>query len=266
MKESIFLRLNSFKERDRLCHIYSNNTEKLDMGTNFIIHGIKNREKCIYISDRIVPKEFTYRLNAAGIDVNKARKEGGLKEVIISRKQQEEMKETQSFIDFLAPIVEEITKSSNMRLRILKSKEGVFFSHENLLRREALLDKFSSDKPIVFMCQYDIKKIGCQDLMNIFSTHPMIVFDDVLYDSPFYTAPDEILEKLKETSNRYELLTNKEREILRFIVNGYSNNDIAEDISISVRTVETHRANIMRKLEINKLVDLVKFAILNGIT
>jgi two-component system response regulator NreC len=94
----------------------------------------------------------------------------------------------------------------------------------------------------------------------------MIVFDNILYDSPFYTQPDEILERLKQASNKYELLTNKEKEILRYIVNGYSNNDIADDISISVRTVETHRANIMRKLEINKLVDLVKFAILNGIT
>jgi DNA-binding CsgD family transcriptional regulator len=266
MKESIFLRLSSFKEHDRLCHIYSNSTERLDIGANFIIHGIKNKEKCIYISDRIVPKEFTYRLSAAGIDVNKARREGNFKEVIIIRKQQEEMKEPHSFIGLLTPIVEEISKNSNMKLRILRSKESVLFSQENLLRREALLDKFTSERPIVHMCQYDIKKMSCQDLMNLFGTHRMIVFDNILYDSPFYTQPDEILERLKQASNKYELLTNKEKEILRYIVNGYSNNDIADDISISVRTVETHRANIMRKLEINKLVDLVKFAILNGIT
>jgi DNA-binding CsgD family transcriptional regulator len=265
MKESIFLRLNSFRDHDRLCHVYSNDTEKLDIGANFIIHGIKSKEKCIYISDRIIPKEFTYRLSAAGIDVSKARKEGNFQEVTILRKQREQMKEPNSFIDLLSPIVEELSKNSNMKVRILRSKESIFYSYD-LLRREALLDKFSSDKPVVVMCQYDTKKITSQDLMNLYSTHPMIVFDNILYDSPFYTQPDEILERLRQASNRYELLTNKEKEILRYIVNGYSNNDIAEDVSISVRTVETHRANIMRKLEINKLVDLVKFAIQNGLT
>ncbi len=266
MKESIFLRFTSFKDADRMCHVYSNSTEKLDIGANFLIHGIKNREKCIYISDRIIPKEFINRLSAAGIDPHKARKDGQLKEITIPRKQQEEMKAPDSFISFLAPVIEDISKNSNIKLRILKTREGLLYNHDNLLRREALFDKFSSDKPVVYLCQHDIKKIGSQDLMSLFSTHRMIVFHNNLYDSPFYTPPEEILEKLRQTSSKYELLTNKEREILRFIVNGCSNNEIADDISISVRTVETHRANVMRKLEINKLVDLVKFAIQNGIT
>jgi two-component system response regulator NreC len=102
--------------------------------------------------------------------------------------------------------------------------------------------------------------------MNFFTTHRLVIFENILFESPFYTLPDEILARLDQASTKIEVLTDKEKEILRYIVNGYSNNDIAEEISISVRTVETHRANIMRKLEINKLVDLVKFAIQNGIS
>ena len=46
---------------------------------------------------------------------------------------------------------------------------------------------------------------------------------------------------------------------------GLSNTGIAKELSISVKTVETHRANIMKKLEIHNLVDLVKFSMRNGI-
>ncbi|HWP91192.1 MAG TPA: LuxR C-terminal-related transcriptional regulator [Thermodesulfobacteriota bacterium] len=266
MKESIFLRLGSLKEHDRLCHLYPNNTERMDIGSKFIIHGFRNKERCIYISDRVIPNEFIYRLEAAGIDINKARKQGIFKELTIFKKQADSMKEPQSFIDQLSPVLEEMSKNSNMTIRVLKNKESLFHTHENLLRREALLDKLSSEMPIIFMCQYDIKKIAGQDLMNLLSTHRLVVFENTLFDSPFYTLPDQILARLSQASSKMEVLTDKEKEILRYIVNGYSNNDIAEEISISVRTVETHRANIMRKLEINKLVDLVKFAIQNGIS
>jgi DNA-binding CsgD family transcriptional regulator len=260
------LRLGSLKEHTRLCHIYSNNTERLDIGTKFIIYGVRNKEKSIYISDKVIPNEFIYRLEAAGIDINKARRQGSFKELTIFKKQADSMKEPNSFIAQLSPILEEISKNSNMAIRVLKNKESLLFTHDNLLRREALLDKLTTEMPIIFLCQYDIRKIASQDLMNLFTTHRLVVFENTLFESPFYTLPYELLARLDQASSQMEVLTDKEKEILRYIVNGYSNNDIAEEISISVRTVETHRANIMRKLEINKLVDLVKFAIQNGIS
>lgn len=60
-----------------------------------------------------------------------------------------------------------------------------------------------------------------------------------------------------------EILTKREREILKSIANGLKNRDISEELDISVRTVETHRANIMQKLGINNTASLVKFAISN---
>ena len=60
-------------------------------------------------------------------------------------------------------------------------------------------------------------------------------------------------------------LTNREREILKLFVDGYGNQKIAEQLFISVRTVETHKTNIMQKLDLKTTVDLVKFAIRNNI-
>ena len=60
-------------------------------------------------------------------------------------------------------------------------------------------------------------------------------------------------------------LTSREREIVQLVAEGRSNKDVAEAFGISVKTVETHRAAIMRKLELGNLSDLVRYAIRNGI-
>ncbi len=61
------------------------------------------------------------------------------------------------------------------------------------------------------------------------------------------------------------LLTDREREILKLIAKEYSNKDIAEELFISERTVETHRKNIFRKTKTSSLVGLIKFAYANNL-
>lgn len=58
-----------------------------------------------------------------------------------------------------------------------------------------------------------------------------------------------------------ELLTPREREVLQLIAEGYTNNAIAEALSISVKTVEKHRANVMSKLSVHDLPSLIRKAI-----
>lgn len=60
-------------------------------------------------------------------------------------------------------------------------------------------------------------------------------------------------------------LTSREREIVQLVAEGRSNKEVADAFGISVKTVETHRAAIMRKLELGNLSDLVRYAIRNGI-
>lgn len=62
-----------------------------------------------------------------------------------------------------------------------------------------------------------------------------------------------------------KLLTEREREILKLIAREYTNRDIAEELFISERTVETHRKNIFRKTKTSSLVGLIKFAYANNL-
>ena len=52
--------------------------------------------------------------------------------------------------------------------------------------------------------------------------------------------------------------------MLRLIASGYSNKEIAQQLDLSVKTVEAHKANAMRKLDLNSRIDIVKYAILQG--
>jgi len=68
-----------------------------------------------------------------------------------------------------------------------------------------------------------------------------------------------------EKENRQKNLSVREMEVFKLFAEGYSNREIAEKLFISVRTVETHKNNIMKKINIKTTVDLVKFAIKNNI-
>ena len=67
------------------------------------------------------------------------------------------------------------------------------------------------------------------------------------------------------SDNKLKNLTKREQEILLYVVEGMTNPSIAKKLNISIRTVETHKTSIMRKLNLNSTVDLVKFAIKHNI-
>lgn len=59
-------------------------------------------------------------------------------------------------------------------------------------------------------------------------------------------------------------LSNRESDVLRLIALGYSNKEIAAQLSLSVKTIEAHKANSMRKLGMSGRIDIVRYAILQG--
>ncbi len=63
----------------------------------------------------------------------------------------------------------------------------------------------------------------------------------------------------------YDLLTSREREVLQLIAEGYSNQRIAQELFISVKTVEAHKAHIMSKLHARNRTDLIRYALRKGL-
>lgn len=67
------------------------------------------------------------------------------------------------------------------------------------------------------------------------------------------------------SNKKTHLLTEREREILTLIASGKSTKDIADSLFIAVRTVETHRKNIMEKMEVNNMAGMVRIAVQEGL-
>ena len=89
----------------------------------------------------------------------------------------------------------------------------------------------------------------------------------VLQPAALECVLDDYLQRVREpSSRRYAVeLTAREREVLKLIAEGNTNQDIADLLCLSRKTVETHRSNIMDKLDLHKVTDLVKYAIREGL-
>lgn len=69
----------------------------------------------------------------------------------------------------------------------------------------------------------------------------------------------------KNQNGREHTMTVRERDVMRLLAEGHSNKEVANSLGISIRTVETHRAMLMRKLGLDSLSALVRYAIRNNI-
>jgi DNA-binding CsgD family transcriptional regulator len=61
------------------------------------------------------------------------------------------------------------------------------------------------------------------------------------------------------------MLTKKESEVLKYIAQEFTNQEIAERLNCGIRTVDTHKRNLIKKLEVKNVVGLVKYAIKMGV-
>ncbi len=113
---------------------------------------------------------------------------------------------------------------------------------------------------------YCVKKGGFSELLT--------AIDNVLQGN-FYVSPhitQSLLENVmagsigkKSTSPTGNLLTQREKEILKLIGEGFKNKQIAEILFISVKTVEKHRSNLMAKLDLHNAASLATYAVRSGL-
>jgi len=112
---------------------------------------------------------------------------------------------------------------------------------------------------------YVLKRAAATDLVEaVRATHRGETF---LYPAVAQSIVQDYLERLRtgEGSERYGGLTYREREILVLIAEGLTNAQIAEKLVISVKTVQTHRAHIMKKLDLHDRSLLVRYAVRKGL-
>ena len=105
------------------------------------------------------------------------------------------------------------------------------------------------------------------------SRHLVAAIKSVAEHKPFFTSDiSQILfakflsgSPGKKQSGQEHTVTSRERDVVRLLAGGNSNKEVANSLGISIRTAETHRATLMRKLGVESLAALVRYAIRNNI-
>ncbi len=155
-------------------------------------------------------------------------------------------------LDVMMPGLTGILAARAIRTRSPRTEVLVFTMHE---AEELLADALSSGAQ-----GYVLKTDPARQLLS--------AIEALAHHRRFVTPsiPDAFVHCVggrRSTSGGPLLLTSREREVVRLLAEGHPNRQIAVELGISVKTVESHRANVMRKLELGSLADLVRYAIRN---
>ena len=111
---------------------------------------------------------------------------------------------------------------------------------------------------------YVLKEAPADELVR--AVHEVVAGRRYLSPPLSERAIEAYLQKAQDTVlDPYETLTTREREVLQLAAEGRTNGDIAAALYISPRTVETHRANVMRKLRLQNHADLIRYALQRGL-
>ena len=142
--------------------------------------------------------------------------------------------------------------------------------HRRLPVRVLVLTQYDNKEYVLQMFKagvsgYIVKKAAGTELVS--AIHAVHAGESFLHPSVAGAVIDRCLEQGMHDGGdqRFDELSAREEEILKLVAEGRSNAQIAELLSLSVKTVMSHRANVMKKLDIHSRTDLVKFAIRTGV-
>jgi FixJ family two-component response regulator len=124
------------------------------------------------------------------------------------------------------------------------------------------------DMPIVFVTGHGDVPMAVRALKNGAVDFIEKPFNDQVLLDTIQSAVQKHRGRLKQRAElenlqaRYDNLTSREQEVMDRVVTGKPNRDVAEDLGISVKTVEVHRAKVMEKMQARSIADLVKMAMM----
>ena len=161
-----------------------------------------------------------------------------------------ETKPDVAVIDYALPLINGVEVTRHIRRRLPGTDVLIFTMHDS----EALIGEVLSAGARGFLLKSDAKR------------HLLEAIETLAAHKPFFTSKvSETLLKsyLQKPSRTQSILTPREREIVQLIAEGHSNKQIAGILNLNLKTVETHRAAVMRKLNLSSAAALVRYAVRN---
>ena len=163
-----------------------------------------------------------------------------------------ELKPDIAVLDYALPLVNGVEATRQIRARLPRTEVLIFTMHDN----ETVIRDLLAAGARGFLLKSDASRflLAAIELLTL--------------HKPFFTdkVSEALLDSfLKRPGHAQSALTPRERGVVQLIAEGHTNKQIANLFNISLKTVETHRATVMRKLNMSSAASLVRYAIRNEI-
>jgi DNA-binding CsgD family transcriptional regulator len=253
------------------CIFYETKKDLLDIVVPFFKAGLQANEFCLWIvanSDLLTINEAKAVLYEAVPDSERSLKNGNIEIVPYSKW-------------FLTGGTVDVRKAiARFRQRVGAAAKRGFsgtrltgspaWMRNNLRARsfrefEQEFDGELTHEPMIAACTFSLRLSGAEDILNAARTHQFAV---TVRKGAWKRVEIADLKSAKReaiTDPKLDQLTFRQREILQLIAKGQNTKQIAHLLGISVKTVEAHRLRLMRRLKIENIPGLVRFAIRTGL-
>jgi DNA-binding CsgD family transcriptional regulator len=244
------------------CHFYQTQKELLETLVPYFKAGLKSREFCFWL----VPEPLTEAKAQRALrqhlpDADRYLADGSI-EIVSSRKWY--LHRGKFSRARIARIWNEKLEQASARgYTGVRATGNAFWLHRKQWRRfdeyERTLNDSLAGKSLIVLCSYPLVVCGATEVLDVARNHHFAIakraakWEVVQWRTPTISA------------ERYETLTSRERDVFNLAAEGHTNPQISQRLSISVRTVEDYRANLMGKLGLRNQTDLVRYALQGGL-
>ena len=241
-----------------VCAFYETNDDLLDLVFPFFSAGFNKAELCVWLTpDGISEDEITVYKTVVerGLEIYPARD-------IYQRAERFECDQVTRFWD------ETLQKAQAADRSGARASGDALWLQQNdwhaFIEYEADVNAMIAGKSMTLLCTYPFTSSRSGDVFEVIRAHQFTIAKHN-NEWEVVTAPTVNPDRHAEAINaasRVSRLTQRERQVLDAVIHGHSNKVVAHNLAIDVRTVETHRARLMRRLGVRNMLEAVRLGTL----
>lgn len=255
-----------------ICLFYETKDDLLDAAASYFAAGLEARDYCVWaISEPVSAEEATQALQESIPDFDRHLADGNIellpgREWYLKGDEFDMQRITGGWSEKLSRALDRGYEG----MRVSGNAFWVETEHwKEFTEYEHELDRSIADRPMIVLCTYPLDASRAVDVLDVARAHNFTIArrrgEWQFMETPELTQANRRIKALNDAltimSGAFpgkELLTERERAVLAQIVRGASNKEAARTLGISPRTVDFHRANIMRKLGAKNTADLIR--------
>jgi DNA-binding CsgD family transcriptional regulator len=245
-----------------LCHFYETQADLLDTVVPYFKAGLEGKERCLWVVHEPLTEAKARRSLRQAVPESDRYLADGTLEILSSREVYLKggIFSLKRVMRMWNDKLEDALAQGYVGLRVtggtawLEQKQWSHFSEY-----ESTLNELLTQKPMLALCSYRLSMCGSTDVLDVARNHHLaLAMRDGNWEVVQWRKPSL-------SPDLYDTLTTREREVLSLAAEGLSNPEVAHRLFISVRTVECHRANLLRKLGLRNQTGLIQYALRRGL-